>query len=115
MAHDWKYLVKLDRVVDGDTIDFDVDLGFNVRKKVRVRLKNIDTHEIYGVKKESEEYQKGKKEAEFVEEVLKNADKLAIQSYKNETGKFGRYLAEVKVDDEHLTDLIKEEFSYFYD
>jgi len=40
------YRCKLDRVVDGDTIDIDIDLGFNVwLKKQRVRLVGIDTPE----------------------------------------------------------------------
>jgi len=41
----YEYKAKLDRVIDGDTIDCHIDLGFNVTLKERVRLKGIDTPE----------------------------------------------------------------------
>ena len=41
----YEYKAKLLRVIDGDTIDCVIDLGFNVRLKERIRLKGIDTPE----------------------------------------------------------------------
>ena len=41
----YEYLADVDRVIDGDTVDFIVDLGFNVRLKVRGRLSGCDTPE----------------------------------------------------------------------
>ena len=41
----YEYKAKLLRVIDGDTVDCVIDLGFNVRLKERVRLKGIDTPE----------------------------------------------------------------------
>ena len=41
----FEYFCKVTRVVDGDTIDVDVDLGFNIWHKARVRLAGIDTPE----------------------------------------------------------------------
>ena len=43
---------KLVRVVDGDTIDLDIDLGFYIRITERVRLKGVNTPEIFRVRKE---------------------------------------------------------------
>ena len=41
----YEYKAKLDRVIDGDTVDCFIDLGFNINIKERVRLKGIDTPE----------------------------------------------------------------------
>ena len=41
----YEYKAKVDRVVDGDTVDFIVDLGFNVNIKIRTRLIGVDTPE----------------------------------------------------------------------
>jgi len=105
----YQYPAHLVEVVDGDTQDFVVDLGFNITKQIRVRLKHVDTHETYGVAHESEEYDKGKQETTFVESWLRNAaDKhngqwpLYITTEKK--GKYGRYLATIqrKCDNEKL-------------
>ena len=55
----YRYRAKLVRVVDGDTIDLDIDLGFYIRITERVRLEGVNTPEIFRVKKESEEYKRG--------------------------------------------------------
>ncbi|GAG20500.1 unnamed protein product, partial [marine sediment metagenome] len=44
----YTYRAKLDRVVDGDTVDLFVDLGFNICIKDRFRLLGIDTPELRG-------------------------------------------------------------------
>lgn len=45
----YEYKVKgIPRVIDGDTFDFDLDLGFYATLRIRVRLANIDTYEIFG-------------------------------------------------------------------
>lgn len=54
------YQAKCVDVVDGDTIDLDIDLGFSmIRSSTRIRLKGVDTHEIFFVDNDSEEYKKG--------------------------------------------------------
>jgi len=88
------------RVVDGDTLDLEIDLGLNIFSRQRVRLYGIDTPETYGVKKGSEEYEAGKKAAARVSEYIYNAD-LWIKTIEDKTGKYGRYLAEIyKIDAE---------------
>jgi micrococcal nuclease len=44
----YSYPCKILRVVDGDTIDVELDLGFNIKMKERVRLLGVDTPEVYG-------------------------------------------------------------------
>lgn len=57
-------------MVDGDTIDVLIDLGFYVELRERLRLEGIDTPEIYRVPKDSEEYKKGMVAKEYVERRL---------------------------------------------
>ena len=70
MEPNYRYRAKLDRVVDGDTMDVVIDLGFYVELRERVRLAGIDTPEIYRVKKDSEEYKKGQEVKEYVERTF---------------------------------------------
>lgn len=104
----YNYYATLDRVVDGDTLDITVDLGFRICTKVRVRLAGIDTPETYGVKKESEEYQKGIAAKQFVESwfATKAPNRFLIESEKGQ-GKYGRWI--VKVAPEDSSEILNEE------
>lgn len=53
------YRARLSDVIDGDTVDLTVDLGFRVTKTVRIRLYGVETAEIYGEKEGSDERQRG--------------------------------------------------------
>jgi micrococcal nuclease len=50
IAHEYTYMATVERVVDGDTIDLLVDLGFRTYQKLRVRLYGINIPETFGVK-----------------------------------------------------------------
>jgi micrococcal nuclease len=78
-------------VVDGDTMDFVIDLGFNIKHKIRVRLKNIDTPEIFHPSCLAEK-EHGQKAKDFVSKYLNYTGPLI--TYRDKKGKFGRYLAE---------------------
>ncbi len=85
----YTYFVKsLDRVVDGDTIDISIDLGFDLTKKERVRLAGIDTPEKRT--KNPKEKEMGYQATEFLEMHLMEATKLTVKTEKD--GKFGRML-----------------------
>lgn len=92
------YIPKSIRVVDGDTLDVVLDLGFSITVKVRLRLHGVDTPEIYGVKKESAEYARGKEASKRVQELLDDAQYVLIRTYKHIKEKYGRYLADVYMD-----------------
>jgi micrococcal nuclease len=98
---------KVDRVVDGDTIDVSVDLGFGVWKKERLRLARINTPEIRGEEKEA-----GLAAKAFVEVAISDQEMIIVKTTK-ETGKFGRYIAEIEVSSydqwENLNDLLLKE------
>ena len=111
---DYQYNVELHRVVDGDTIVFDFDLGFKTKRRATVRLLGVDTAETYGVGHGSVEYQTGMKHKEFVEEWLNEADSLSVRT--DEKGKYGRWLGEIfNQDGESLNDRLVEEFDITYE
>ncbi len=97
----WEYQAKVQRVVDGDTLHLHLDLGTGVQRTIEGRVKGVDTHETYGVSEGSKEYQRGKREEDFVIEWLQEA----IEGHKGEwplivrttkMGSFNRWLVEVK-------------------
>ena len=83
------------RVVDGDTVYGDVDLGFNVgNKKMEFRLAKINTPEIKGTTREA-----GLTSKQYVEDKIMGKE-VIIVTKKDTKEKYGRYLAEVFYKDE---------------
>ncbi len=98
----YRYLAELDRVIDGDTLDVVIDLGFYIRIKERIRLEGVDTPEIYGVPQDSEEYRRGMEAKEYVERRLnENNNMMIIETRK--LGKWRRWLAKVYLLDSGKT------------
>jgi micrococcal nuclease len=95
----YEYWAHVTKVVDGDTLDLSLDLGFGVSFKIRARLAFIDTPEKYGVKTGSPEWEKGVAATEFVKAWLaQRKDTIVVRSHdgsKVEQGKYGRWLVEV--------------------
>ena len=95
---DVKYKCSLERIVDGDTIDVNIDLGFDVMIRKRCRLLGIDTPESRTSDKEEKVYglmSKKKLQEWCVKPRYKN---LEIRCKRGGTSdKFGRVLAEVWV------------------
>lgn len=90
------YRAKVLKVVDGDTLDLEVDLGFSIKHEIRVRLARIDTPEIHGVKKESDEYKKGLLASYFTKDFVDSSNNnVLIITYKDMAGKYGRYIVEL--------------------
>lgn len=100
----WEYRAAVERVVDGDTLDLRIDLGFGViltGDEARVRLRDIDTAEIFGASKGSDEYAAGKRHKQFVKAWVTEAGDeewpLLIETTKDdERGKYGRWLARIE-------------------
>ena len=90
----YEYNVTVTKVVDGDTVDVDIDLGFGMTyKKQRVRLMGIDTPES----RTSDLVEKlfGKASKKHLKEIIQNAEMLTLVSH--DKGKFGRILGELYV------------------
>ena len=91
----YEYKAILDRVVDGDTIDVTIDLGFNVWKKIRVRMEGINTPESRT--RDLEEKKRGLAAKDRVIEILnENDNKFLLKSHG--VGKYGRCLGEIFVE-----------------
>jgi len=99
----YNYTAKLDRVVDGDTMDVVIDMGFKITTNQRIRLAYIDTPETFRRKHGSEEYKAGMAAKEFVIRRLEeNQNTFIIDTMKN-TGKYGRYIGIIKLADSETT------------
>ena len=93
------YVHSLDKVVDGDTIDVTIDLGFDIKYSSRVRLAGIDTPESRT--RDLEEKAMGLEAKEYLKERLKKSSKIVIKTEKlDSTGKYGRILGWLFLDDE---------------
>lgn len=104
----YEYAIKqVVKVVDGDTIDIIIDLGFDLTKKERVRLAGIDTPESRTRDLVEKKY--GLLSKEFLKTQLKEG-KIVIKTHKDEeTGKFGRILGEIFVDGVNVNQLMCDE------
>ena len=97
------YRAKLDRVVDGDTIDAMIDVGFDIWVKKRIRYMGIDTWESRT--RDLDEKKKGLAAKARNKELLE-AGNFKLKSFG--TGKFGRVLGEIFVSPEYVGDHINE-------
>ena len=94
----YEYRCKIDRVVDGDTVDVDIDLGFGIwLRKERVRLYGIDTPECRTRDLEEKKY--GLAAKSFVQDLLPVGSMQTLRTKKDDKGKFGRILGEFVVYD----------------
>jgi micrococcal nuclease len=110
------YVRKVENVVDGDTIDVLIDLGFDILFQSRVRLAGIDTPESRT--KDLKEKALGLESKEYLKKHLKDAKSVVIKTEKmNSTEKFGRILGWIYVngDTESLNDkMINDGYAWGY-
>ena len=110
------YSAKLVRVVDGDTCDAMIDLGFNTWVKRRIRFKGIDTWESRT--RDLEEKKKGLEAKAYVKDLLENSDDGKFSIISHGVGKYGRVLGElfIKGEEKSVNELLKENgHAYEYD
>lgn len=94
----YQYWAQINKIVDGDTYDLNISMGFNTSINERFRLLGIDTPETYGVKKNSTEYKKGKAATDFVKTIIKAKDWIEVSVYFGRKEKYGRWLCEIFKD-----------------
>ena len=110
------YSAKLQRVVDGDTCDALIDLGFDTWVKKRIRFKGVDTWESRTRNKE--EKLKGLPAKPYTKDLLENSDEGKFLLKSHGVGKYGRVLGElyVKGYEQSVNELLKENgHAYEYD
>ena len=95
----YEYKCKMVKVVDGDTVDVDIDLGFGVwMRDQRIRLYGIDTPESRTSDDQEKIY--GLAAKDFVVKWT-NAGDLSLKTFKDDRGKFGRILGEIWYGGKH--------------
>ncbi len=104
---------KLNKIVDGDTFDCDIDLGFDVMlSNQRIRLSGIDTWESRT--RNLKEKEKGLAAKAYTKDVLESSNEITIKSFGK--GKYGRILGEVYCDGACLNEqLIDAGHAHKYD
>ena len=110
------YSARLQRVVDGDTCDALIDLGFDTWVKKRIRFYGVDTWESRT--RNLEEKKKGLAAKEFTKDLLENSDEGKFLLKSHGVGKYGRVLGElfVKGHETSVNELLKENgHAYEYD
>ena len=102
------YSAKLQRVVDGDTCDALIDLGFDTWVKKRIRFYGVDTWESRT--RNLEEKKKGLAAKDYVKDLLENSDEGKFLLKSHGVGKYGRVLGElfVKGHETSVNELLKE-------
>jgi micrococcal nuclease len=83
----WTYYAKVAKVVDGDTLDLDVDLGFRITHRIRVRLARVDAPEM--------STDLGKELKKRMMDEFAGSPDVTIRTNKGD--KYGRWIAEVEV------------------
>ena len=109
----FEYNAEVLRVVDGDTLDARIDLGFDVHVNKRIRLMGIDTWESRT--RDKAEKVKGLAAKARLKELLKE-DKNKFKLISHGTGKFGRVLGDIEISVGNVCDILVEEghaYSYF--
>lgn len=99
----YQYKAKVERVVDGDTLEVTIDLGFKITTVQRLRLAGINTPETYNVKKDSEEYQKGMLSKNYVEKRISENNNMILIETEKVPEKYGRYVTNVWLENPEKT------------
>ena len=115
------YRAKLVRVVDGDTVDALIDVGFDIWFKKRIRFKGVDTWEsrTRNLEEKALGLKAKARTKELLESVSSKSGYFRIKSYG--TGKYGRVLADLFIQDKEGNtininkQLIKEGHAYIYE
>ena len=108
----YEYKATIVKIVDGDTVDVDIDLGFDTwRRNERIRLHGCDTPECRTRNKKEKAH--GLLAKEYVQKALVVGRTYALTT--KEKGKFGRFLGEFKTGKGAITKLlIKEKLAVAY-
>jgi len=90
----YEYRCNVVKIIDGDTVDVDIDLGFGVwMRKQRIRMYGIDTPESRTRDLEEKKY--GLAAKDFLTGMLDDEGGIVLRTHKDGKGKFGRILGEL--------------------
>lgn len=102
------FRAKVVRVVDGDTVDMTVDLGFRISQEIRLRLLGINAPERNAPG--------GTEATNYLKLLLPIGQQTMIETFKNPTDKYGRWLASIYVNGENINDnMISSGHAVYYE
>ena len=112
------YRIKqITKVVDGDTIDADIDLGFDISLTKRIRLAGVDTPESRTADANEKKY--GLQSKEWLKHKVENAEHILIKTeLPDSTEKYGRIIGHLFVNDQETSlnnQMIVEGYAWPYD
>tara|TARA_R100001129_G_scaffold65621_1_gene44803 strand:+ start:410 stop:832 length:423 start_codon:yes stop_codon:yes gene_type:complete len=102
----YEYKCNITRVVDGDTVDAEIDCGFDIIYKSRIRLYGIDTPESRT--RNLDEKARGKLASQFIKDKIAEAKLVKVKTKLDKKGKFGRVLGSIIADDLDLNQTMIE-------
>ena len=111
----YEYAIKeIVRVVDGDTVDIVIDLGFNLSKKERVRLAGIDTPESRT--RDLEEKAMGLEAKDFLTRRLNDGMASGLRVKTEKDGKYGRMLGWIYISETNINkEMVQRGYAWEYD
>lgn len=111
----YEYKIKeVVKIVDGDTVDIIIDLGFSLTKKERVRLAGIDTPECRT--RDLEEKQMGLEAKAFITRRLADGEPSGLRVKTEKDGKYGRMLGTLFVGSQNINEeMIERGYAWEYD
>ena len=112
------YRIKqITKVVDGDTIDADIDLGFDISLTKRIRLAGVDTPESRTSDANEKKY--GLQSKEWLKHKVESAENILIKTeLPDSTEKYGRIIGHLFVNDQEISlndQMIVEGYAWTYD
>jgi micrococcal nuclease len=93
----YEYKCHVSRIIDGDSIEASIDLGFGIMFNSKVRLYGIDTPESRT--RDEDEKVRGLLAKQYLESKINSAKQVIIQTEKDAKGKFGRVLGRLFADE----------------
>ena len=99
----YEYKAKIIKVYDGDTVTALIDLGFNVSVTEKIRLYGLNTPEVRG-----EERSNGLISRDKLRDRILGKE-VVIKTRKDKKGKYGRYIAEIYLEDENINEWLISE------
>ena len=103
----YEYRCKIVKIIDGDTVDVDIDLGFGVwMHKERIRLYGIDTPESRTRDLDEKKY--GLIAKGWIERFMPVGSMQTLITQKDKSGKFGRILGKFRVNDGHYDIILND-------
>ena len=93
----YEYKAKVLKVVDGDTIDLEIDHGMHIKSVQRIRLYGIDAPERFTPD--------GREATTWLRGMIEN-EEVTIRTIKDRTEKYGRYLGEIFIDGDNVAEMM---------